>query len=468
MDLIGVNTAIGNREIYTNPSVKKVVPETEKIKPDYTLGLNLGNDFRIDPKYTSESTSSSVFEFVDNEHVDKYPSEIKIPDYNNNDSREEVVQLFKMDVARLIGSRIEDIRIKTEGNRIFISLAGSDIKTSVTFKDMKDAVRLLSIAKESPSAKLANFGDKKSQTTLSTGFNTILSDPKNKAAFTQSVTHELFLDGDGTSKLKVTASAREALKNPSDINNLNDINIEYINSDYGSIGLKFNPDTKAFGVDGDCLALNAAVDKLGKDILNGDMKAIGIALGGVTLGYGALLVAKDVLKEEKTFNAPIRTKLYDNGSFSLKTGIENKVTVGNHKLYMNLNTLSLETGEKFASGISSSQNFKYDTKADTLESDLKFNYDGFSMGMRNMYNLKQPQDTTSHVNFGYTRPFTSTLSGNVSYEQDLNNKWQLSNPIAGAGISIRPNEKFDMSLNTKIPVQNKHEVGVAFGANLRF
>ena len=438
--------------------------EEEKFK-EVVITFEDKTDLNRFGMYAAKSKSSGLA------HLGESGREIKIPNYDNNQSREQDIKLFKEDVARLMGDAIENIEIRTMEDEIFVSTVGKPERIRVTFSDAADKNRLLKLAKQSKSIRLIHFGEKKEQTTINSNIASGYPDPKSKTKFTQSLDYETFLGEDGVHKIKVGVAGEGGLVGDYGIQNVKRVTIGYSNANLGEAEISYDPSKNSVSLKGKSQILDKKLNEFKDNLLKGDPTSIAIAVGAVALVAGGVAIAANTLKEEKDFKLPIEGKIYDNGKFSLKGRVDTKITGGDHHFKVGIVGGGIETKENIGSGVSSTQKVKYDDDEKKLESEVKVEYKGLNVTASNNYKFDDETQTRTHVGVGYSHSICKNMDGSISYQQDFNHEWKSENHAVGLGLTIRPTENISVGLGFNVGMPNIHEkpnYGASIGVSMRF
>ncbi|GIW23018.1 MAG: hypothetical protein KatS3mg068_2025 [Candidatus Sericytochromatia bacterium] len=419
-------------------------------------------------KYLLLSSNNILSNLGNNNNVKK----IRINDYEDGLTRESQIQLFKEDISREMKNEIREIQIMLVDNTIYTIDDESKNVFQIEFQDINDFERFLKYASESKSKRLEDFGLRKIEAVVSVGGSTSFTKSSNTLG--ENITYSRFIGEDGTQKIKVIANTDFNLTTIPNKNNIKDITISYENSDlpwvnsYGNVQISYKEGN--FGIDGKLDYIDMQVDKIGKRLekewKEDKPKVILAGIGALALVGVTVYAGTKLLKEEKDFDVPVNTKLYDNGVLEVRAGIAPKVTIGNDNLNLDMKRANLELKQNIASGTNIRESFKYDIEQKKLETDLELNYDRANLRIKNNTSFKDENQNSTYISLGKSYTLTDEVNIAYSYSQEFDKDFKPKNSSLNIGVEYAPNDDWRFNVGGGVSLPNSNSKP-SYNANFR-
>lgn len=407
-------------------------------------------------KYAVLSSRPDLINFGD----DKNERKLKITDYTDGLSKESQIQLFKDDIARQLKEEIKNIEIALVDNHIVARKRDSGDNYLIEFTDPSDEARFLDYAQETQSKRLEDFGIKKHEGIVSIGGSTGFPDPKAKANFTQNLSYSTYIGNSGEHRVKLDLSTDIGLTQAPNMNNLKEISITYQNSQVpivGSFGeVKVGYKNGKFDFDGKFEYLDLQVDRISKeylkDLKEGDAKTIAITAGAVAVVGAGVWLAAEKLPEEKTFNIPLKTKVYGNGVTDIKASIDPSVTLGNGTFKVGLSKGGVEASHNIASGTNVREKVAYDLKSKELDSEIEVNYDRANLKVVNKTGLENSDNNKTYISISKSHTLNDQVNIAYGYSQELDKDFKTNNQSVNVGVDYAPNENVRINVGAGVNI----------------
>ncbi|MBC7475343.1 MAG: hypothetical protein H7263_13720 [Candidatus Sericytochromatia bacterium] len=431
-----VKSSVLSKPQQTNPIItNNSVPATET-KSD---SVNISTD------PPAKGAATATLNFVD--ETDKSNKTIKITNYTNGLPKETQIQLFKDDIARGMKTEVKNITFSVENDHVVVKKKNSDEKYIVEFEDPKDAEKIVGYAKETVSPRLQDFGIKKHEGVVTSGFTTNVRDPK-QSSFNQSFSYGTYI---GTNqRIIVSGGANAALNQPFTKNNVNDLSITYQNLDLPFIGnygeVKLGYSNGKFKVDGNSETVDLKVDQISKKYVDNlkskDTKTLLYTGAGVLAVGAGLLVARNTLKDEIHLDAPIKTSLYSNGSNTIKAIVSPTLNVGGGHLGVSLHKAGIESEQNISSGVNAREKVIYDFEKKETHLELEANYNRTYLRANTTYSKSNPNDTKGFISVGNSHVLSDKVNLSYGYSQEFDKNFKSSNQSLNVGVEYNPSEKW--------------------------
>lgn len=451
-------------EINKNDILLVNTENNEKFKLEFD---DKDDKFRF-KKYMLLSSDNNLSNLGNNNDVKK----ITITNYEDGLTRESQIQLFKEDISREMKNEIREIQIMLVDKTIYTLDNETKKVFQIDFEDGKDFDRFLRYANESKSKRLEDFGLKKSEAVVSVGGSTSFTKASNTMG--ENITYSRFLGEEGTQKIKVVANTDFNLYTPPTEKNIKDITIFYENSDlpivnsYGNIQVSYKEGK--IGVDGKLDYIDMQVDKMGKKLEKeweeNKPKVILAGVGAIALVGATAYAGTKLLKEEKDFDVPVNTKLYDNGALEIRAGVAPKVTIGNDNFKVDMKRANLELKQNIASGTNIRESFKYDVENKRLETDIEVNYDRANLRIRNNTSFEDKNQNSTHVSLGKSHSISDEVNIAYSYSQEFDKDFNPKNSSLNLGVEYAPNDNWRFNAGGGVSLANPDAKPV-YNANVR-
>ncbi|MFN4151164.1 MAG: hypothetical protein ACK4IX_09485 [Candidatus Sericytochromatia bacterium] len=423
-------------------------------------------------KYSAKSSSPMIISFGD----DLNTKEITLPNYPTGLTREQDIERFKNDISRELKTEQKNIEVFMAGDQIVAKKKGSEDQYIVKFKDPVDQNRFNDYSKETASKRLADFGIKKHEAEIRTGFNTNLRDPKNGSSISTGFTYGTYIGEN--QRIIVDANVAQNPSQPISMNSLQNFSLTYQNldvpflGDYGQVTLKY--DNGKFDVGGKSDAIDVMASGFAKrkvaELKDGDPMAIAQVAGVAALAVGGLYVAKDQLKETHELDLPIKAKVYANGAHRVKAIVAPTIEVGGGHLGVSMSKVGAEVEHNIASGKYVKERVIYDFKDKSLEGEVNVHWDNFYGRAYNKTTMgENKEQDRSTLTMGYNQILSEKTSINYSMNQEFNRDFKPTHSYAGVGVSYRPDRHW--TLNAGVNITKTPEVkdpGIGLGASLSY
>lgn len=410
---------------------------------------------------------------------EKNDKQVKLPNYPDGLTREQSIDRFKNDLARELKADLKDIQIFTADNEIVATKKGSPEKFIIKFQDPDDQKKFTAYTDESYSRRLLDFGDKKHQGEIHTGFGTNLSDPKHGTTINTGFTYSYGI-GDHQ-RVIVSGEAAQNPSQPFSAKTLQRGEIIYQNSDipilgdYSQLSLKY--EGGGFKVSGKSEAINLMASDYGKKKLNevksGDPTAILQVAGAVAVVGGALYLAKDKLKERVEFDIPLKSNVYRSadGVNTVGAFVAPSIGVGGHHLDVSMHKLGVDAQQNVGSGQVFRERIMYDTKEKSVETEVNVNYNNLYVRAYDKYSTENKELNRAEVNVGYNQIINDKTNAYYSLNQGFDSNFKPVNTYVGAGVSYRPDNNWTVNagLNASLPnMSAKPSIGAGASISYRF
>ncbi|MFN8671536.1 MAG: hypothetical protein U0457_05540 [Candidatus Sericytochromatia bacterium] len=448
-----------SKEFKKQISSQMEIPE-DKISVSQTktglVAKEVGSDKKIPIEFEDKSDFSKIakmsagssaltLDFLGDEKNDK---EVKMPNYEQGLTKAQAIERFKNDVARELKTEQRNIEILSADNQIVARKKGTDDRYILKFSDPRDGQRFLDYTNESPSRRLADFGIKKHEGEIRTGFSTNLSDPKHGTTLTTGITYGTFI-GDHQ-RIIVDANFAQNPANKFSTETLQNFQIRYQNLDvpflgeFGEVGVRY--DNGKFKVDGKSDAIDVMANNMGKKyiegIKEGDAKTIAMTAGAAALVGGALYIAKDKLPEAHDFDIPVKAKIYGNGANKINAIVAPTLTVGGGELKLGLHKAGVEAEQNIASGQNFRERVIYDFKDKAVEARVQANYNNLYVAAEGKYSKERPEQNNASLQVGYNQIISEKSSVNYYYAQNFNNDYKPTDTSINVNYSYHPSDKW--------------------------
>lgn len=407
-------------------------------------------------KYAVLSSRSELINFGD----DKNEKKVKITDYTDGLPKENQIQLFKDDIARGLKEEVKNIEISLVDNHIVARKRDSADNYLVEFVDPSDEARFLEYAQETQSKRLDDFGIKKHEGIVSIGGSTGFPDPKGKANFTQNVSYSTYIGNSGEHRVKVDLSTDLGLTHSPDMTNLKEISITYQNSQvpftgtFGEVKVAYR--NGKFDFDGKYEYLDIQLDKISKSYLKnlkeGDAKTIAITAGALTAVGAGVWLAAEKLPEEKSFDIPLKTKVYGNGVTDIKASIEPTVTLGAGNFKVGLSKGGIEANHNIASGTNIKEKATYDIKKKELDSEIEVNYDRANLKVVNKTSFENSDNNKTYISISKSHTINDEVNIGYGYSQELDKDFKTANQSLNVGVDYAPNENVRVNVGAGVNI----------------
>lgn len=430
-------------------------------------------DFSKVAKASVKSSALTMISLGD----EKNDKEIKLPNYPNGLTREQAIDRFKNDLSRELGTDKKNIEVFSADNEIVARKKGSDEKFIVKFEDQSDQQKFNGFTNESFSRRLVDFGDKKQQGEIHTGFNTNFSDPKHQSTINTGFTYSYGI-GDHQ-RVIVSAEAAQNPSQPFSVNTLQRGELIYQNSDipilgdYAQVGLKYDNGKIRLNASSDAIDVmaNDFSKRKVQELKDRDPKAIAQVAGGIAVAAGALYLAKEYLPERKEFDIPLKAKVYGNGTNKVNAIVAPTLGVGGHQLDVSMHKFGVEAEQNIASGQHFRERAVYDVKEKSLESEININYDNLYVRAYDKYSVDNKDLNRAEINVGYNQIVNDKTNVYYSLNQGFDKNFKPVNTYVGVGVSYRPDEHWTMNagINASLPdMSSKTSIGAGASIGYRF
>lgn len=432
-------------------------------------------DFSKIARASAKSSAITMISLGD----EKNDKEIKLPNYPDGLTREQAIDRFKNDLSRELKTEPKNIEVFVADNEIVARKKGSDEKFIVSFQDSSDQQKFNGFTSESFSRRLVDFGVKRNEGEIHSGFNTNLSDPKHQSNINTGFTYSRGI-GDGQ-RIIVSAETSQNPSQPFSTKTLQRAEIIYQNydvpflGDYAQIGMKYENGGVNFSGKSDAIDIMASDFSKRKlqELKDKDPVAIAEVAGGVALAAGALYVAKDKLKDRHEFDIPLKSTVYRSGDGINTVGVIAAPTigVGGHQLDVSMHKFGLDAQQNVKSGQNFREKMVYDVKEKSLETEVNVNYDNLYVRAYDKYSTDNKDLNRAELNVGYNQILNDKTNVYYSLNQGFDKNFKPVNTYAGVGVSYRPDNHWTMNagINASLPEMSaKPSVGVGASIGYRF
>lgn len=438
-----LNAKVEDVQIITSKNgLKAKVKDSTKEIP-----INFQDKFDLSrmAKYAVLSSTPNLINFGD----DKNEKKVKIGDYTDGLPKENQIQLFKDDISRALKEQVKHIEISLVDDNIVARKRDSAENYLIEFTDPSDQARFYEYAKETQSKRLDDFGIKKHEGIVTIGGSTGFPDgTKEKTNFTQNVSYSTYIGNSGTHRVKVDLSTDIGIAHAPGMNNVKEISLTYQNSElpltgtYGEAKISFKDGKFDFG--GKYEYLDIKLDKISKaylkDLKEGDAKTIAITAGAVVAVGAGVWIASEKLPEEKSFNVPIKTKVYGNGITDIRASVDPEITLGAGKFGVGLSKGGVEATHNIATGTNIREKAAYDIKKKELSSEIEVNYDRANLKVSNTTSFENSDNNKTYISISKSHTVSDELNIAYGYSQELDKNLKPSNQSLNVGVDYAPNE----------------------------
>ena len=157
-----------------------------------------------------------------------------------------------------------------------------------------------------------------------------------------------------------------------------------------------------------------------------------------------------MLKEEKSFDIPLKAKLYNHGITEVRVVVEPSITLGNGNFDVGFSKGGAEVKHNIASGTNVREKVEYDVKKKKIETEIEINYDRTHLRINNLYSMEDPELTKTFIFIGKSHTVADGLNISYGYAQELDRKFKPSNQSLNLGVDYEPDETWRFGLGAGV------------------
>ncbi|MBC7542529.1 MAG: hypothetical protein H7338_07355 [Candidatus Sericytochromatia bacterium] len=353
--------------------------------------------------------------------------------------RDAVVQGFKDDIKRALGTGSENIDLTIKDGIFQARVKGADKVWDIKIPDANNRQWLLQMQRDNPTSSLDTFGERALNNRYEVTANTGYPDLKGATSFGQNFRTDYNF---GQHSLRAGVIMTEGIGSFQ----LGEARLGYHHRQYGGLDVRLRPG--GFDVTNiESKFATKAMEKFGANLLKGEKKEVLITSAVLVAAAGAVWIASNSKKELK-LDLPIDADIFNNGKLQIKAGVRGTLlTGGEKKLGLEFGGAKLGFRENIATGIVSHQNFDFDQETGSLKGQLAGSFNRFNYDVKTDFDTKTGAFNDSQ--FGASQSFALTERAGVSFSGGLglNGQGKLHDPSLGMGVSYQRGDVWNFRLN---------------------